>query len=96
MGLKKGQTNNPTGRPAGSPNRNTKDLRQWVTAFIAANTEQIESDWQQLEPKERIQMFEKLLKYTLPTLQATSSTIDFEGMTDEQLDTIISELKKSA
>ena len=84
------------GRQAGTPNRNTKDLRQWVTAFIAANTEQIESDWQQLEPKERIQMFEKLLKYTLPQLQSVSNKIDFENMTDEQLDTIISELKKSA
>lgn len=84
------------GRQKGTLNRNTKDLRQWITAFIAANTEQIESDWQQLEPKERIQMFEKLLKYTLPTLQATSSTIDFENMSEEQLDVIINELKNTA
>ncbi len=61
------------GRQQGTPNKATKDLRQWITAFIECNTEQIEADWQQLDPKERIVMFEKLLKYTLPQLQNVSS-----------------------
>lgn len=95
MGLQKGQTNNTSGRPKGSTNKVTKDLREWITAFINRNTQQIEQDWQALEPKERILMFEKLLKYTLPHLQAVSNKIDFENLTDEQLDTIIEELKKS-
>ena len=37
-------------------------------------------------------MFEKLLKYSLPTLQATSLDFGFEKMTDEQLDEIINRL----
>lgn len=96
MGLKKGTTNNPNGRPKGTPNRVTKDLRKWVTNFIESQTDQIQQDWQQLEPKDRITLFEKLLKYSLPTLQATSLTTDFEKLTDEQLDQIINELQKQS
>lgn len=91
----KGHTNNPNGRPKGTPNKVTTDLRQWITNFLEDNRKQIQKDWKALEPKERITLFEKLLKYSLPTLQATSLTTDFEKLTDEQLDTIIENLKNS-
>lgn len=83
------------GRPKGKPNKATKDLRQWINSFIESQTDQIQKDWQQLEPKDRIVLFEKLLKYSLPTLQATSLTTDFERLSDEDLDRIINELKKN-
>lgn len=96
MGLKKGQTNNPNGRKPGTPNKVTKDLRKWVNNFIESQTDQIQKDWKQLEPKDRIVLFEKLLKYSLPTLQATSLTTDLEKLTDTQLDQIINELQKQS
>ncbi len=89
----KGKTNNPSGRPKGVPNKTTTDLRQWINNFIDDNREQIKKDWKSLDPKDRIILFEKLLKYSLPTLQATSLTTDFEKLTDEQLDFIINQLK---
>ena len=84
------------GRPKGKPNKVTGNLREWINDFINNNREQVESDFKALEPKDRIVMFEKLLKYTLPTLQATNLTGDFEKMTDEQLDEIINRLKNSS
>jgi hypothetical protein len=96
MGLSKGMTNNPNGRPKGIPNKSTNDLRQWVGEFIEGQREQIVSDWQALEPKDRIVMFEKLMRFVLPTLQATTLQTDFDRMTDEQLDHIINELKQQA
>jgi hypothetical protein len=89
--FKKGQG----GRKPGKPNKATKDLRQWISGFIESQTDQIQKDWNQLEPKDRIVMFERLLKYFLPTLQATSLTTDFEKLSDEQLDQIIAELQKN-
>lgn len=83
------------GRPKGKPNKVTGNLRIWISNFINDNKQQIETDFKALEPKDRIAIFEKLLKYTLPTLQATSLTTDFEKMTDEQLDEIINRLKNS-
>lgn len=60
------------GRPKGKANKVTGDLRSWINNFIDSNRDQIQKDWKKLDPKNRIIMFEKLLKYTLPTLQATS------------------------
>ncbi|HUZ58682.1 MAG TPA: hypothetical protein VMU83_07865 [Hanamia sp.] len=76
----KGKTNNPSGRPKGVPNKTTTDLRQWINNFIDDNREQIKKDWNSLEPKDRIFLFEKLLKYSLPTLTSTTlnAVVDVE------------------
>lgn len=96
MPLPKGKTNNPNGRPPGSKNKNTKQLREWVTGFIDANTSQIEKDWKQLEPKDRITAFQQLLKYSLPTLQAVNVTNDLEmqlqALTDDQLEELMNKI----
>jgi len=88
----KGKTNNPNGRPKGSPNKVSTDLRKWINQFINDNKSKIQEDWKKLEPKDRIMLFEKLLKYSLPTLQATSMDVSFEKLTDEQLDEVINKL----
>ncbi len=88
--FKKGQG----GRKPGKPNKVTTDLRQWISHFIDDNREQIKQDWEKLEARDRVMMFERILKYALPTLQATTLDIDFEKMTDQQLDYIIENLKK--
>ena len=81
--MKKGRTNNPNGRPIGIPNKKTQDLRKWINEFISINTIQIEKDWKTLDPKERIMLFEKLLKYSLPTLQAVGLA-DLNVLQDKQ------------
>lgn len=84
------------GRPKGSPNRVTAELREWITLFIASNKELIQQDFETLDAKDRLLIFEKLLKYALPALQSTSLTTDFDRMSDEQLDRVIGELKQQA
>jgi len=66
------------GRPKGVPNKATADLREWISNFIDSNREQVQQDWKTLEPKDRILFYEKLLKYVVPTLQATNQTPDFD------------------
>lgn len=93
MPFVKGQSGNKAGKPKGAVSKKTADLRKWITGFIDDNKEKIEEDWIKLDPKDRLIMFERLLKYTLPTLQATSLDVDFEKMSDQQLDEIITRLK---
>ena len=95
MGLKKGQTNNQNGRPKGTPNKATQTAREWVQMLIDNNREQLERDLQLLESKERWQVIERLMQYVVPKQQAVTAQIDFNRLSDEQLDTIINELTNS-
>lgn len=92
----KGKTNNPNGRPKGVPNKVTSNLREWINKFLEDNQEQIKSDWKRLDPRDRITLFEKLLKYSIPVLQATAITTEFDKLSEEDLDKIIDNLKKTA
>ncbi len=69
----KGQSGNPAGRPAGRPNKLTGDLRGKIADFLAENWEQIKKDFAKLEPKERVQLYDKLLQYCVPRLQTVQS-----------------------
>ena len=88
----KGESGNKAGKPKGTVNKTTTDLRKKINNFIEGQWDQLQKDWKLLEPKDRVALFEKLLKYSLPTLQATSMDVNFEKMTEEQLDEIINRL----
>ena len=92
--MEKGKTNNPTGRPKGTPNKITQDMRQWLSTVIDKNRRQIERDLKALEPKERLQMLEKLMQYVIPKQQAVKAEVDFATLTDDQLNTIVNQLTK--
>ena len=54
------------GRQAGTPNKITSTVRNWIVELINNNREQVERDFQQLKPIDRLNMLEKLLPYVLP------------------------------
>ena len=90
--MEKGKTNNPNGRPKGKPNKLTQDARAWLSAVIDKNRKQMERDLKALEPKDRLQMLEKLMQYVIPKQQATTVEIDYSKMSEEQLNAIINTL----
>ena len=92
--MEKGHTNNPNGRPKGKPNKITQDVRGWLSAVIDKNRKQMERDLKALEPKDRLQMLEKLMQYVVPKQQAVSTEIDFAKLSDDQLDAVIDQLTK--
>ena len=54
----------------------------------------MEKDLKMLDPKERLQMLEKLMQYVIPKQQAVSADIDIGQLSDAQLDTLIEKLTK--
>lgn len=82
------------GRAKGTPNKVTGTVKQWLTNLIDQNREQIEKDLQALEPKERLQMLEKLMGYVVPKQQMFAANINFEQLTDEQLTEFIDQITK--
>jgi uncharacterized protein (UPF0305 family) len=95
MAQRKGQTGNPKGRPRGTPNKTTSEVKGWIAGLIDRNRRQLEKDLKALEPRERWQVIEKLMAYTVPKMQSVEARIDLERLSDEQLNVIINELTKN-
>lgn len=92
MPFKKGKSGNPKGKPKGTQNKATAQIRGMIESFLMDNFQTIVRDFNQLSPKDKAKLYCDLLQYGLPRLQAVSE-IPFERMTDDQLDEIISKLK---
>jgi hypothetical protein len=60
------------GRVQGVPNHKTAELKTWVKNLLETNQTQFETDLAALEAKDRVQIYERLLKYAIAPLQALS------------------------
>ena len=73
---------NRVGRPKGSMNKATAEIREKYLQLIQNNFETLETDLKTLRSAERIKAIIELSKFVLPTLKATemnlNSTDNFE------------------
>lgn len=82
------------GRAKGTPNKVTTSVKEWLNELINANREQVEADLRELHPRERLAVLEKFMQYVVPRQQAVSAKVDFDTLTDEQLNDIVGRLTK--
>ena len=80
---------NTEGRPKGKGNKTTEQLRQLLQAFIEGKIDELETIWQDLEPWQKLQFIDRLLKHVLP---APLHSID--QFSEEDLDILIERLKE--
>ena len=78
MALKKGDKLNPNGRPKGTPNRNTSDLRARINDIVSNRIDTIDAELDKLKPLERLQIITGLLKYTIAPLQSLDPTTQIQ------------------
>lgn len=85
------------GRQKGTPNKITKSVRSTLLKFINRNIRTLQSDFDALEPKDRLTLIEKFLPYILPKQSAIKAEIS--DLTDDELNSvasrILTELKNS-
>ena len=72
MGLHKGQTNNPSGRPAGKPNKVTGATKDWILAIIEENKERVRADLESMDSATRVKAVFSLLNFVTPKQQSIS------------------------
>lgn len=99
MAPRKGQTNNPKGRPKGSPNKVTTELKAWIQQLIDGNRKKFETDLKKLDPKDRLLILEKLMQYVVPKQQSISVEAqieceykELEKLLDKAPDSVVDEL----
>ena len=80
------------GRRAGTPNKATSSLRNWVRLFVTRNTKQMQSDLDALDPRDRLILLEKFMRYTIPQQQAVAAAVDLNRLSDDQLNQVVEQI----
>jgi len=83
MGIKQ-QTNNPKGRPAGSPNKSTAMAREAIAKFVDGNSDKLQG-WldeiaanEKYGPKVAFDCFMQVAEYHVPKLARVEQVGDSE------------------
>lgn len=93
MGLRKGMCNNPSGRPKGSKNKVTTDMKKVLKDFLTSKVVNLNSLYDDLLPNEKANFFIKLLPFVVPKMSEISAESEInlllnnvEKLNDDQLD----------
>ena len=64
------------GRKKGTPNRLTKEVRTLLKNLLFSELSQVESHFEKLDPKDRIELLIKLMPYVCPKIQTASHSLN--------------------
>lgn len=69
------------GRKPGTPNKTSAEVRSKLSKVVSDyyNSKTFEEDIADLDPKDRVQVMEKLASYVLPKMQATTLDMTVES-----------------
>ncbi len=88
MDLKRNKTG---GREKGTPNKATANLKNTIQGIVERSFESIESDLHDMDKKDKLGFVLKLIEYVIPKQRETK--IDFNSLSDEEIDELINKLK---
>lgn len=77
--IKKGQVLNPNGRPKGTPNRTTQEMKDFIATVLSENLDRMREDFDKMNPSTRWMLWEKFGKYVIPTLAQTTVDANVTG-----------------
>lgn len=78
--LKKGVSLNPNGRPKGAVNKKTEKWHQLANYLLDEGTERLMKALDQLEAKEFVDAYTKILCYIKPKLSSVDANMNGEGL----------------
>lgn len=82
-----------TGRPKGSKNKTTEKIRDTFLHFVENNLERMQSDFDQLEAKDRFKYLFEMSKFILPSLKSIEFGNILDELTEEQFTEVIKKIK---
>jgi len=88
MPYKKGESGNPSGRVKGSKNKTPEQIRSALLKFIQDNIDAVSNDFKELDTKQRLDFFEKIIRHVLPP------PTSLEQLSEQQLEQLHTYLLK--
>lgn len=92
--IKPGEIKNPNGRPKGTPNRTTAEMKEFIAAVLSENLDRMREDFEKMTPATRWTLLEKYGKYVIPTLAQTQVSGEING--DFQIKVVFEEPKNNS
>ncbi len=97
MGFKKDDPNiNRNGRPKGSRNKSTEEIKSILNGFISDNLEDLQEVYDSLEPKDKVSFLEKIIRYIIPQQKELKQNIDITSLGEGDLDYIIERINQNS
>lgn len=90
--FKSGESGNPAGRKKGAGNKVAVSLKSELSNFLNEKVMELPAIWLKLSPRDKAQFIKDLLPFFLQKLQAISVEVEFEKLTDEQLEILCEKL----
>ena len=95
MGLPKGRTNNPAGRPKKSLTKITLNLREDIVKFLSSNFGTVVKEFEKIDsPTQKIKLYLDLMGFALPRLKSSESVGLFGNLTTEEIQEVTNQLKE--
>ena len=96
MGFKKGKEwkGNKFGRPRGSQNRSTEQMKLNISRALNGTLDYLKEDLEKIrekDPAEAIKLATKLLDYTLPKMKS----VEVKGEIEQKIEQIVVNIKRS-
>lgn len=78
------------GRQAGTPNKVSGSLKEFIADLLNEDREQMKEDLKAMRPKERVAAYLSMLQYVIPKQQAVSADVDLGGICKDLVITHVS------
>ena len=96
MAFKKGvdSKRNVNGRPKGSPNKTTAEIKEIITRIVGNQLEHIEKDLDRIrksDPAEAMRLSSKFIDYVIPK----QTRMELQGELNHKVEKVIIEIKKA-
>ena len=87
-----GESGNPKGRKPGATNKVAKPIKEQLNNFLNEKILELPEIWTKLTPRDRAGFIKDLVPYYIPKLQTIEAHLEYNRLTDENLDRIVSDL----
>lgn len=94
--FERGKSGNRAGRPKGSKNKATADLREVLSVVLSKEmtSQKLKNLLKKLDPPQRLNYLIKLTDFVLPRLSATNMDIKLDRLSDEQINELVDNILK--